>query len=345
MPISEVYKEEVKPHRFFDRIDLFNEHNESLLPKLKDESIDIICIDPPYLYLYGQKLERPFNEIIFFTECARVLSNDGFIVLFGRGESFYRWNHLLSEIIKDCNGNYGFKVYDHNTGDVINRLPFKSVFSFKEEIIWDKGYCSSPLLAISRVHETVSLWTKGNGIINRTKVPYGEMKFNDPRGLKSDIKRLKVILNNPKSLDSVLSFLETGEIKHQSDKPHKHNVSAQISGLKTPDRSMAVIQSMQNGMNEKSIIKTVRDHYDTIHPTQKPTRLIERLLNLVIPNDKPKDRIVVADFFGGSFSCMEAVFNLGMCGLSTEIDEEYFTSGLNRIKSLQTAQLQLFKSA
>lgn len=92
-------------------------------------------------------------------------------------------------------------------------------------------------------------------------------------------------------------------------------------------------------MNEKSIIKQVRDHYSAIHPTQKPIRLLERLLALVIPKDKEAKDIVVADFFGGSFSTMEAVYNMGMQGISTEIDKEYFEAGKNELKVCHLARL------
>ena len=98
---------------------------------------------------------------------------------------------------------------------------------------------------------------------------------------------------------------------------------------------MNVIQGIGFGLNEKTIIKQARDHYNTIHPTQKPVRLLERLLALVIPKDKPRNEIVVADFFAGSISCKEAVHNMGMKGIATEIDEEYFEKGKQRIESLQ----------
>ena len=89
---------------------------------------------------------------------------------------------------------------------------------------------------------------------------------------------------------------------------------------------------------KKSIIKQVRDHYSAIHPTQKPVIL----LALVIPKDKEAKDIVVADFFGGSFSTMEAVYNMGMQGISTEIDKEYFEAGKKRIESLPPRQTALF---
>lgn len=328
-------------------IKLYNCDNAELMAKLPDESIDIICTDPPYLYLKNQKLEREFNEQLFFSECKRLLTKNGFIILFGRGESFYRWNTILADL----------------------------GFTFKEEIIWNKSHCTSPLMNISRVHETITIFTKGKGKINKVKVPYLEMKSHDLNSVIGDVIRMKSILKNTKSLDAVLSFLENNQ-RDTSDgcDANKLNISSKITkenrcvsvarsiydGLneksiirtdrtdcdrftkfevnadkrKTGDRCANAMQSICFGLNEKSIIKQVREHYSAIHPTQKPVRLLERLLALVIP-DKPKNEIVVADFFGGSFSTMEAVYNMGMQGIACEIDKEYFESGKKRIESLQ----------
>ena len=99
-------------------IQLYNEDNLELMKRLPNESIDVICIDPPYLYLKNQKLERPFDEQKFFSECKRLLTKNGFIVMFGRGISFYRWNGILDSL----------------------------GFVFKEEIIWNKRRITSPFL-------------------------------------------------------------------------------------------------------------------------------------------------------------------------------------------------------
>jgi site-specific DNA-methyltransferase (adenine-specific) len=159
-------------------IELFNEDNLIGLQRLEAESVDCILTDPPYLYLKNQKLEREFDEEEFFYQCKRVLKKDGFIILFGRGISFYRWNTMLADL----------------------------GFNFKEEIIWDKSYCTSPLMAISRVHETISIFSKGKGKIKKVKIPYLEMKAHDLDSIITDIKRLKNILKNTKSLDAVLEF-------------------------------------------------------------------------------------------------------------------------------------------
>ena len=339
-----------------NNLQLYNADNLEVMATLPDESIDVICIDPPYLYLKNQKLERAFDEHKFFAECKRLLTKKGFIVLFGRGTSFYRWNTILDGL----------------------------GFVFKEEVIWDKSYVSSPLMPMSRIHETISILTKKEGGINKVKVPYLEMKGQDIDSIVTDIKRLKTTFKNTKSLNAVLEFLENNKIptetpirtdRYNCDTFTKYNTIAtqdkqtgernvnvmqsilfglnEKSIIRTDkgaefkrgvsitkggnqlDRCVNVIQGIGFGLNEKTIIKQVRDHYNTIHPTQKPVRLLERLLALVIPKDKPRNEIVVADFFAGSMSCMEAVHNMGMCGIATEIDEEYFEKGKQRIESLQ----------
>lgn len=286
--------------------------SEEEIRKIPSESIDIICMDPPYLYLAGQRLERPFDEQAFFTECKRVLTKDGMIIMFGRGESFYRWNTILA--------NIGLK--------------------FKEEIVWNKRYSSSPLMSISRVHETISIFAKGKGSIRKIKVPYLDAKGHDLDAIVKDIKRLCAVFGNPKSMEAVLRFFKEASVSYENHRAVSTTVSSNIREI---DRGVSCAFMVENGMNEKTIISITRDHYNTIHPTQKPVRLLERLLNLCLP--KGKDHILVADFFAGSFSCAEACHNLGLDFIGVEIDDEYYNAGMGRIKKFQdmeTEELPLF---
>lgn len=75
----------------------YNDDCITILREIPNESVDVILTDPPYLYL-KHKLDRPFDEQVFFNEAKRVLKKDGFIVLFGRGTSFYRWNTILADM-------------------------------------------------------------------------------------------------------------------------------------------------------------------------------------------------------------------------------------------------------
>lgn len=330
-----------------------------LMKFLPDESIDVILTDPPYLYLKNQKLDRTFDESEYFKQVKRVLKKDGFIVLFGRGTSFYRWNTTLADL----------------------------GFTFKEEIIWDKSYCSSPLMAMSRIHETISIHTKGKGTINKVKVPYLEMKGHDIPSICQDIKRMRSVFRNTKSLDAVLAFLENNQIPNDGT---KKNISTTVSSIvdskdrgasvmkcimegmneksiirsdreecnnftkfgvnsdkrKTGDRCVNSVQSIVFGLNEKSIIRELRNHYKAIHPTEKPVRLLERLLALVCKVEQGKPKPLILDTFRGSASTDIACMNFGVDYISFEIDDEYFDKGEERkAEYIKNLQPDLFKQA
>lgn len=286
-------------------IELYNEDNKYVMARLPNESIDVICTDPPYLYLKNQKLERPFDEKLFFSECKRLLTTNGFIVMFGRGESFYRWNTILADL----------------------------KFTFKEEIVWNKRRATSPTHKLQRYHETISIFNKGDGFINKIKIPYLEAKENDIISIKRDIDRLSSALKNKSDFEDIIHYLNTCEIKKKKKQNNTTGVSVGNKSLNVMSVAPIYLRSIREGIVEKTIISITSEQL-RIHPTQKPVRLLERLLALVIP-DKPKNEIMVADFFGGSFSTMEAVFNMGINGISCEIDKEYFEAGKQRIESLQ----------
>ena len=296
-------------------IKLFNEDNLEVMKRLPNKSVDVICIDPPYLYLKNQKLERPFDEQLFFEECRRLLTKDGMLVMFGRGVSFYRWNMILDGL----------------------------GFTFKEEIVWNKRRITSPALPLGRVHECIVIFSKGNGKINKCIVPYDESKRFEIDKIIADIKRVESNLRSPekfKHITESLSRQNKVEDIYKAGKKQLHAATYNGNNLQK-DVGIATLNSMLNGCLEKSIIDDFGVKYQSIHPTQKPVRLLERLLALVIPKDKEPKDIVVADFFGGSFSTMEAVHNMGMQGIACEIDEDYFTNGSERIKNL-TKQTKLF---
>lgn len=306
---------------------------------MADNSIDIVLTDPPYLYL-KHKLDRPFDEQTFFAQCKRILKDDGFVVMFGRGTSFYRWNTILEQL----------------------------GFVFKEEIIWSKGQHTSPLMPINRVHETISIYCKSKkGKIQKVKVPYLEMKAHNIDSIVMDLKRMRQIFTKVEAMKAVLDYIENNLVKKsEAIKQNGLTISSPIasenrclttvrtindgmneksiirSDFKDNDkftkygltgkrmdgeRCVNTLQSIDEGMNEQSIIKQVRDHYKSVHPTQKPVRLLERLLALVA-----KKGDVVFDPFGGSFSTMEAVLNMGLNGISCEIDPLYFNEGQKRIE-------------
>ena len=258
---------------------------------LPDGSVDVICTDPPYKYL-DHKLDRDFDEQVFFDEAVRVLKDGGWIILFGRGTSFYRWNTLMNE-----------------RGLV-----------FKEEVIWDKVRPSSPLHPLKRRHETISIFTKNRGSILSSNVPYLEKKEYDVQSIIKDIKRMKTILHNTKELNEVLGYLESNTLAYNEDVKSAVNFTTQHSVVNRASRPAECLKQMKEGMSESSIISILPMQYKRIHPTQKPVRLFERLLQLVTRGG------LVLDPFSGSGSCRIACHNLGLDFIGCEIDEEYYNA-------------------
>lgn len=282
-------------------IELNKIYNEDCLEGMKripDNSVDCILTDPPYLYLKNQKLDRPFDEIAFFKECKRVLKKDSFIVLFGRGTSFYRWNCILSDI----------------------------GFTFKEEIIWDKINTTSPLLPLSRKHETISIHSIGRKTILRSKVPYEEIRINDDSKVVGDAKRIVSYIRN-NDIDVLKKEIDNGLIYNRK-RTHKTHVSTQ-SGFCSCNEAISCINSIKNGCNERDIISVLRNHYSAIHPTQKPVRLIERLLALISCEGN-----TILDPFSGSASTAIACINTNRNYIGFELDKEYYDLSITRINNV-----------
>jgi site-specific DNA-methyltransferase (adenine-specific) len=261
------------------------------------EHIDHILSDPPYLYIKTHDFDKEFDEQLFFENAKRLLPDDGFIALFGRGTSFYRWNTRLAEL----------------------------GFVFKEEIVWDKKR-GSPCLAISRVHETISLHTKKNGKIRKCKLPYLEQKKYDIDSIVYDINRIKGAINSEAGLNEIISFLETGN-KHYCKRINRKSIT-NPSGLSSGfSRHITSLSSIKDGMREKTIICSFQSNMiERSHPTEKPVRLAERILALI---SDPGDTIY--DPFMGSGSFGVACINTGRKYIGSEMKPEYFDIACKRI--------------
>jgi len=260
------------------------------------QQADHILTDPPYLYIKTHDFDKAWDEQLFFENAKRLLPDDGFIALFGRGTSFYRWNTRLAEL----------------------------GFVFKEEIVWEKGYITSPCMAILRVHETISIHTKKTGKIRSQKVPYTEQRRYDIEGVVNDIKRIKSAINTEAGLDNILVFLR--EEKLYSNKKNNGFGITLKSALDRP-REISSMQSISKGMKEKSVVKLNSKHYKLSHPTEKPVRLAERVLALI---SDPGDTIY--DPFMGSGSFGAACIRTGRKYIGSEIKPEYFDIARKRIE-------------
>jgi len=262
------------------------------------ERVDHILTDPPYLYIKTHDFDRPWDERLLFENAKRLLPDDGFIALFGRGTSFYRWNTMLADM----------------------------GFVFKEEIVWDKKR-GTPSLAVSRVHETLSLHTKKSGKIKKCKIPYLKQKEYDTDSIVNDIKRITSTINNEAGLNSIITFLKTNKVPY-CKKPNGESITNSSGFGSGYYRGIGTLSQIKDGMREKTIICEFQNNFiNRYHPTEKPVCLAERILALI---SDPGDTIY--DPFMGSGSFGVACINTGRKYIGSEIKPEYFDIACRRIK-------------
>ena len=76
-----------------------------------------------------------------------------------------------------------------------------------------------------------------------------------------------------------------------------------------------------------------------IHPTQKPVKLLERILRDYYDRES---KGIVADFFSGSGSVAIACYNLGIPFVSVEKNLKHYDDSVKRLQEVQ-AQMRLFR--
>ena len=278
----------------------------------KGISVNAIITDPPYGYL-DHKLDRELDNYKFFELAYRLIKKDGFLVFFGRGVENARRMVIAEDV--------GFK--------------------FKEEIVWNKKNFSTFTLNLHRIHEMVYIFTKGNGTINKVYKPATDEIFIYDKDeyikvLENDITRLIGKINKIKNFNEFEKW-RNGGIK----KNHESKFKVTVNDLNyTNDRSYSIFNKYNKGGVVKSIISifnSVKNSHTQIHPTEKPVKLMEILIELV---ENGADNYTILDPFAGSCSQAIACYNLNKNFIGCEIDKEYYNLAVNRI--YKECKLKLF---
>ena len=277
---------------------IYNTDNINILKTIPDKSIDAVVTDPPYEYLDHILDKVNENKLELVKEFQRIVKDTGFVVMFGRGTAFYEYNYLLS----------------------------KNGFKFKEEIVWDKRYISSPVLALTRKHETISIYGKKQAKIRKRYIPYDETP--DSKIIDGDIKRIISAINSKKgSKEELINYIMNDfQLDLNQISKRKHNI-ANVTNIKYANNAVLTFNTIIKGYVEQSIISIPPEHYKYEHPTQKPVRLMERLVQLVTDVE-----MTVLDPFMGGGSTGIACLNLNRHFIGIEIDAEYFKTAEKRLQ-------------
>lgn len=269
----------------------------------KGISVNAIITDPPYGYL-DHKLDKWFDNNKFFELAYKLIKKDGFIIFFGRGVENAKRMVIADEV--------GFK--------------------FKEEIVWNKKNFSTPTLNLHRIHEMAYIFTKGKGSINKVYKPAINEIFEYDKDeyikvLEEDITNLVSKINRISNFEEFNKW-RSGGIKR--DRIDKFKVTVKDLNYSN-DRNYAVFNKYNKGRVVKSIVSifnNVKNSHSQIHPTEKPIKLLQILIELI---DNKQDNYTVFDPFAGSCSQAIACYNLNKNFIGCEIDKEYYDLAVNRI--------------
>lgn len=261
--------------------------------------VNAIITDPPYMMFNEkvQKLDKKFNEELFFELCGKITDK---IIFFGRGDSFYKWNLLAKE----------------------------QGFIFKEELIWYKNNCSSPLNVLGRNHETISLRIKkGYKLDNKVYISLGKKGFKNNKDLAELDDYLNCLLSefrkNHFENSNIYKFLKGIKV---FKKRASRNYLVHDDSLKLElNKNYSKIQTIERGFRLNSVIPcNIETHVD--HPTQKPTLLLRYLVRLISDEGD-----LIFDPFTGSGSTGLGALLEQRKFLGCELNDEYFNLAKKRI--------------
>lgn len=282
--------------------------------KLEYESVDLIIADPPYFKVVGERwdyLWRTDEDYLewaekWIKEASRVLRKGGSFYLFG----YFRMLSRLLPILE----KYGFELRQQiiiNKGiQVISGRATKNYKMFPnvtESILF---LCKDP-----------KPFAKSFLKQRQKELGYSAKEINEQLGVKSNGGGMWSIYTGK----NVCKQLPTEELWNKLQKILKFDIPyTKISQTYNAQMGLTDVWDDINFYSEK----------DRIHPTQKPQKLLARLL-LASSNEGD---IVLDPFMGGGSTAL-ACLNHNRKYIGFEIDQSYYERSLER---LSRRQLSLF---
>ena len=304
-------------------IQLYNGDCLELMKNIPDGSVDLVLTDPPYgtiQGLYGVEWDTPIDTDILFPELYRVLRNNGKCILFAQ-EPFT--SKLITNAMPTLPFSYKAIWKKDTAGNILSCK--KSMVSLYEDIcIFSKmnldfkkenplratlkkyvdKYGKDYLIELFEISGKYS--TKGSA---RVQCSY---KFGFTNGQRVDIFNKKEYDYLSKYIDFEESYEELTDINREYK-----------------NRYVSIFNLWQGGKSKSNVLEYAKDN-DGYHPTQKPVKLLEDLIQTY-----SNEGNTVLDFTMGSGSCGVASVNTNRNFIGIELDKVYFDIAEKRINEAQ----------
>ena len=315
-------------------INLFHGDCLDLMKDIPDGSVDLVLTDPPYGKMKGIDDKHDWDTIIdtenMFSETSRVLRRNGKAVLFCQ-EPYT--SHLITNVppsmlfcyrgiwLKNCSGNSMMAKTA-----MTSRFEDFCIFTNKDS----GGIMNKCVEKISGVVLSV-------GFHKFAEIMFGEGRYKDIASARKNLYK-KVYIEGCNEYDKnffdepMYRYLET-----QIEMPYTFNEYFSIVG-EYKEKTKSIFNLWQGGKTKSNVLKYSKDN-DGYHPTQKPVKLLEDLIQTY-----SNEGDTVLDFTMGSGSTGVACVNTNRNFIGIELDDEYFEIAKRRIER-HMRQISIFDLA
>lgn len=279
------------------------------LKTLGDESVDLICVDPPYFEILADAWDNQWRDQDAYLEWCRQWTEECFRVL-KPGRCFYVWGTTKEDTF------LRYKL------DILNNI--KDAY-YKNWIIWAYDWGGRTKKTFARKHEDLLMYSKGKDFL---------FNADDVRVQRA----VKTNMNIQRKIGLIESHLETprkwrnAKDQHSWEK-YSYNTKTtlelqeELNSLKSKDATFAKGKIPTDVWTKNN--HTTSKEYAGWHPTQKPIALLERIIKA---NTNPGDLVV--DCFVGSGSTMIAAANTGRSFAGCEFHKDYYDKTIKRYEKL-----------
>lgn len=311
-----------------------------LLKSIPDGSVDLVLTDPPFGTMKGQgkspaarslrldncdwDIKLPTSQM--FEEISRVLRPNGKCVLFGQ-EPYT--SELVKEEIPSMPFSYRAIWLKNTTGNPL-KCNKAMLCRYEDVLIFSKIH---PKHDFGGVHPLRHYSRKVFDFIGRTKKALIDVlgqradhffRFDSTQfSLCTESTYMKIVKHF--HIDSMEGFKTFKELK-EIDTQYRTGMIKRMN-----DQFPSVFNLWEGNKSKSNVLEYAKD-MDGFHPTQKPVRLLEDLIQTFSNmND------VVLDFTMGSGSTGVACVNTGRRFIGMEIDGGYFEIAKKRIEEAEKA--------
>lgn len=323
-----------------EQIRLYNKDVFDLLSEIPDSSVDLILTDPPYgLFSEGRPLDKDrfrdgedvlswdvkpdFDKLL--KEYSRVLRING------RALIFSDWA-MMVDIISECGSdslsyNYPLIWRKSKFTNILgigkspaNYVEYVNVLQNRNDMyVWNahKQYAKD-------VHDFIgkkTSWIKKD-LGNRKAEHFFEYNGSQFAGVTETVYQQLIDVYDIDKMDKFLSWDEYMELKTKTKVKPKTTYNI-LSGRSYNSNVL--------DYKHDTHIKGNINPYKKIHPTQKPVKLLEDLIEIY---SNPGD--LVLDTYMGSGSTAEACVRTNRRFIGTDLDENYYKLVKERVDWVQT---------